>query len=45
MVQMVEVSCHTITFFVQFVRVWILSAKVYWMPWGGVNFKKYFVEK
>jgi len=36
----------TITFFVQFIMVWMLSAKVYRMPWGDfLNFKKYFVEK
>ncbi len=33
----------TITFFVQFIMVWILSAKVYRMPWGDfLNFKKCF---
>jgi len=33
----------TITYFLQFIMVWILSAKVYRMPWGDFsNFKKYF---
>ncbi|PKP58699.1 polysaccharide biosynthesis protein [Candidatus Atribacteria bacterium HGW-Atribacteria-1] len=30
----------TITFFVQFIMVWILSAKVYEMPWRNVIFSK-----
>ena len=39
MVQLVEFSGHTITFFVQFVMVWILSAKVYKMPWNLFKYR------